>query len=462
MQTLPQRAATPAAKPSIRLVGIGNTGVSVIDRIFLARFGASACSVINTDSRSLTAAVTEDKILLGPQSTRGLGAGGDPELATNAWDESAGSLAELAASADVFFLLGGLGGGTGSACLPRTAAFLRHHGKTVFVLVSLPFEFEGKRRQQQANHALEALQQHADLILTFDNNRLSEVVHSSTPVAEAFLASDQILEQAVTSLSSMLEGEGPAQITASDLIQYLRAHDPCALFGAGHATGSNRAHEAVARALKSPLLQKGRSLFEATSVMVHLSGQADLSYAEVQAALAEVQRFVEDDAAFSFGISTAAAVQSGLTVTILAVTNRIARASAVETPVRVPQPEPEPVDLEPEVETHQPEELVEPESPVAASTPEPLDVPPPGPASSSASEPAPPRDQSELFRAGDIPVVEKSGAAASPRKDPPKPKQETLQFEPVSKGRFDKSEPTIIEGEDLDVPTFLRRKTRLR
>lgn len=440
---------------AVRVIGLGNAGVSLTDRLLLDLGSTVEFVAINTDAKSLTSSVCDNKLIVGQRTTRGLGAGGDPELAAVALDESRDDLRAAVTDTAAVLLLGGLGGGTASGLLPGMARLARESGAFAVAVVTLPFSFEGKRRQAQAETALQELQGAADLVIAFENNRMSELTQPNGPLNETFAESERLLASAVRALIEIIRGKGPMQITLGDLCGYLKGGNPLCLFGLGEATGGNRAHEAVARALRSPLLDRGRNLERCAALLLHAAGPADLSYAEVQAAAAEVAKLTEAHTRIALGISTAAPAGSPLRISLLGI-----EALTLPTPVPAPPPvvsRPAPIPVpalsrEPEPELPEPAQEVE-------SYPTPIEE-----SAEAGDTPAAvtDRDQSELFRVTETPQSPRPLPLSTTRKSAPKIKQETLQFEPVARGRFEKSEPTIIEGEDLDVPTYLRLKIRLK
>lgn len=456
-----QRHSPPPAGPEmpIRAIGLGNAGVSLIDRLVLDLGNLIEFVAINTDVQSLTASVCENKLLVGQKSTRGLGAGGDPELAAAAAAESQSELLAAVEGCPVIFLLGGLGGGTASGLMPDCARLAREKGAFVVSVVTLPFSFEGKRRQHQADATMQALQSGADLVIAFENDRMSELTQPNGPLQETFAESERLLASAVRSLISIIRGRGPMQITLGDLCGYLKGGNPLCLFGLGEATGPNRAHDALTRALRSPLLNRGKNLERCMSLLLHASGPADLSYAEVQIAAAEVAKLTEDHTRIALGISTTAPAGSPLRISLLGIepASQTAAPAPVPRPFVPAKPVPPPVRPTPTVETEPELPPVEPE--FSEESNESIEAAEAGHLEPNNEED---KDQSELFAVPETPQTARPLPPSPTRKPPTKIKQETLQFESVARGRFEKSEPTIIEGEDLDVPAYLRLKIRLK
>ncbi len=421
---------------TVRIIGIGNAGVHLADQLTMAGKLAAEVIAMNTDSQSLASSIASRKIPLGPKSTRGLGAGGDPELGLEAAEESLEDIRLAMEGSDIIFLVAGLGGGTASGAIALVAETAKETGATLFAIVTTPFAFEGRRRAAQAAEALAELSRHATAIIHFKNDRMSELASPKAGIEETFSTSDALLTACVASITGLLRGGGPLPLSLSDILAATKGGTAGALFGRGESSSDNRAHEALERALKSPLLDRGRLLGDSHAVLAHISGPPSLSFAEVSAIMQELSRHTADDAQLFFGVSAHGDSSTPVTVTLL---GNYAGENAAEPSAPVARPRPEPIpEPQPEIEAEQPEPppLIPEEPQVAA---------------------APLEEESVVVKAPIRPVRE-AAKPPGPKPIPPKVKQETLQFEPVARGRFEKSEPTIVEGEDLDVPTFLRMR----
>ena len=396
-------------EPVLRLIGIGNAGVNIADRIAVRASLPLETVALNSDQQSLNASVASRKTALGPMTTHGLGAGGDPEMALEAARESMSELRQSVEGADVVFLCAGLGGGTGSATTPQLAELARANGSLVIAVVTTPFQFEGRRRSQQAQEAMQGIARHADAIVHFENDRMAEITAPRTEAEETFAACDNILFQSVASLTRLISCPGPMAVAVPDLLGVLRSGGGAFLFGSGEAEGGNRAHEALEEALRSPLLDRGRLLHDAKKVLVHLSGPRSLTFAEVAAIMQEISKNTAPTSLLHLGVSVARDDSAPLIVTLIGHCGTAAKIEAV-----APVPKAEPV---------------------------------------RATPPA-------LFAEEAIPSTSPPSTHAEPKTAAPKVKQEDLPLEPIARGRFEKVEPTIVEGEDLDVPTFLRRKLK--
>lgn len=391
--------------PNIRVVGLGGAGCRIIERLIADHFEGVSFVAMNTDTRRLAASSAQEKVQLG---ARGSGAGGDPDVGYAATEESASIIRESFEGAELVFLCVGLGGGTGSGGAPMIANIARQSGATVVALVSLPFSFEHGRREQ-AVVALEQLSQQAQIVVCFENDRMDEVVSESAPASQSFAVADSILCQAIRSLVSMVSGQGELHVGLDELETVLRRADARCLFGYGESDSETRATDALDRALRSPLMNRGQMLSEARDVIIHVAAGPEFSITELRVLMAHAHRHIGENARLHLGVATDLRHGNRLAVTVISATGTDVA------PVRKPAPRHIPVPVE---------RVVEPEAEPFA---EPFETEP------------------ELALAG-----AKKGKA------------EQMQFEPVNRGRFEKSEPTIVDGQDLDVPTFLRKGLRIK
>ena len=425
------RSSTSSAAVTVRIVGIGNAGVHLADRLAMSGEAGTDVVAMNTDVQSLTSSVAPKKLALGTKVTRGLGAGGDREVGYQAAQESLSEIRDAVQDVDLVFLCAGLGGGTASGIAPVVAEIARESGVTVFSLVTTPFSFEGRRRQAQAAEALAALGRQSQAVLHFENDRMTELTGPRSGIEETFAVADEMLVSCVTALGGILQGGAPLPVGLADLLTALGGGSARALFGHGVATGENRAHEALEAALRSPLLDRGRLLNESHAIVAHLSGPPSFAFAEVAAIMRGITKHLADAAAVFFGVTTALDPAAPVRVTILGNYDR-----------------------ETEVDSSAPSRRTERAKPPAEN---PRSVAAPAVPPSDDSKPLFPEPAEPDEKPAPPPRPAPAEPKPRPRTKPaPKPKQETLQFESVVRGRFEKSEPTIVEGEDLDVPTFLR------
>ena len=485
-----QLASQTADHVPIKVVGLGGAGLNVIDRIVLESASPGADLVVmNTDVQSLTSSVANEKVQIGRGVTRGLGAGGDPELGLAAAEESQEEIRKALEGARLVFLCVGLGGGTGSGAAPYVASLAKEHGSLVVVLATTPFSFEGKRRAKQAEEALAPLQAIADAVICFDNDVMGDAVSPKAGIHQAFAAADETISQSVRAISALFTQPGILHIGFDELCAALRPGPGGAgrcLFGFGEAEGDNRAHEALTRALRNPLMDRGRMLEEAHNVLVNVSGGPDMTLNEVQILMESLGKHIGDSTQILFGTSVDARMGGRMAVTVISSAEMAMPSAAAArefVPRIVPAPTPAAV-VAPKVEKHkevavEPEEAVleeaeeeayEPAASAAAAAadddaqggllgmdpePEPVAAAKPAPAVAATARHASPRG-------GRQPRILTTEQDLLPAASAREERQETLQFEPVTRGRFEKSEPTIVDGQDLDVPTFLRRNVKVK
>src|SRR5437764_10932876 len=444
----------------IKIVSVGGAGLNALDRIVLDGLERADVVAINTDVQSLASSVAPHKVQLGRNVTRGLGAGGDPELGYQAAVESTEEIREALADANVIFICAGLGGGTGSGAAPYVAQLAREAGALVIAFVTLPFTFEGKRRNAQAREALARLNEVAHSVVCFENDRMGDMTAPHAGIHQAFATADITISQSVRSIVNLIQRPGLIRIGFDDLLAALRAPHVRCLFGSGEADSDNRAHDALTQALKNPLMDRGRMLADATNVLVQVSGGAGMTLSEVEVLMQELGRHVNEQTQILFGAVVDGKLGDRLTVIIIsslaADEDLISESREGATlsnvfaqPVREQHQRPPPqIHIEPEaaMEPVAHEESISFEQPVSAqATPAAESMP-------GESEPLPVTPHKKAVPHTD----EKAAAKSVPAK------QEILQFEPVTRGRFEKSEPTIVEGEDLDVPTYLRKNIKVK
>jgi cell division protein FtsZ len=417
--------STPVARRLI--IGVGNAGVTVLDHLAVGNPSMQGLMVVNNDSESLAASVVTDRISV-PEGDLGEG--------FVAIDREFGGAVEGAATV---VLCGGLGGETGSFLLPALAILAKSAGITVAACVGMPFSFEGRGKKEAASAALEKLYTVCDAVAVIENDRLSGGTPSTAAVGEAFALSDRTLLASLLTIHRMLSTSGPVKITRSDLKHVLGVPGAITFFGSGSVEGSNRLHEALERALRSPLLNApakttpGSALAGASPVLLLLEGPPDLSFAEVQAAVGEIERIGGERCQIKTGVHADRPSGSPITISVVA-------SSGGERPSDKPvAPRVAEAEVRPEKQS-----VPTYEEPTPTATPQTPKTTPPAPKT--------------------IPQAKPDSAPSNPttpRKTTAKQTQGTLDLDTQQRGRFDKSEPTIVAGEDLDIPTFMRKGIKL-
>jgi cell division protein FtsZ len=451
----------------IKIVSVGGAGLNALDRIVLDGLEGAEVLALNTDVQSLASSVAAHKVQLGRTVTRGLGAGGDPEVGYQAAFESTEEIRDALTGARMIFICTGLGGGTGSGAAPYVAHLAREAGALVLAFATLPFVFEGKRRNAQAREALGRLNEIANAVVCFENDQMGDMVAPHAGIHQAFSKADTTISQSVRSVVNLIQRPGLIRIGFDDLLSALRSRNGRCLFGFGESDSDNRAHDALAQALKSPLMDRGRTLADAARVLVQVAGGPAMTLSEVEVVMKELGRHVNEDTQILFGTAVDGRFGDRLSVTIISSLTAdeglpqskppLSAAPPVweqsqEAPTKV-EVEPEPVSIE-EFQSAETTPIEEPSLAEVETTSAPSVEPVPSALEVlDTSEPAVTAPRREPAPAREEKVsTEKSMQA----------KQEVLQFEPVNRGRFEKSEPTIVEGEDLDVPTYLRKKIKVK
>jgi cell division protein FtsZ len=457
----------------IKIVSVGGAGLNALDRIVLDGLERADVVAVNTDVHSLTSSVATRKVQLGRSVSRGLGAGGDPDVGYQAALESADEIREALTDASVIFICAGLGGGTGSGAAPYIAQAAREAGALVIAFVTLPFGFEGKRRNAQAREALARLTEFAQAVVCFENDRMGDLSPPQAGIHQAFAMADITISQSVRSIVNLIQQPGLIHIGFDDLLAALNTCNSRCLFGYGESDSDNRAHEALTQALKNPLMDRGRMLADATNVLVQIAGGPSMTLSEVEILMQELGRHVSDQTQILFGAAVDARLGDRLSVTIISslsaedeadlpqahpTANNASAASSIREQYEDAAPEGEIQPEEPAVEVQLVEETIPFEEPVAA------EAAPPATPVSTESPVIPTRngEPEHAMRTEEEKSVSRDEEKGPAEKSSAPAKQEVLQFEPVTRGRFEKSEPTIIEGEDLDVPTYLRKHVKVK
>ncbi|HVT72330.1 MAG TPA: cell division protein FtsZ [Lacunisphaera sp.] len=399
----------------IKLVGIGGGGSNAVDRLKMENLDRLQLAVINTDFKALSTSPVQDKVLIGTTLTRGLSAGGDPEIGRKAAEADADKIAEVVKGTDLVFLVAGLGGGTGSGAAPVVAEIAAEAGATVVAFVTMPFSFEGGRRRKQAEEALAELRRACDAVIPLANDMLLQANSESTSVLDSFARADEWMGRGVKSIWAMLSRTGLINVDFTALRQVFQQRGGKTLFGLGVGAGENPAQAALDDLKQCPLLHTPEFARKADRLLVNITGGADLSLARVNELMTAITEEFGREAHVVMGAAIDEALQGRVEICVIGTTDLGGRNFA-----RRPAPP-----------THR--------------KPEPRHA-------GAAAEPAPhvrttvTTDESRTTRAVAVHT--------------PGPKQEEFGFqgEPAeNRGSFDKSDRNLFEGQDLDVPTFLRK-----
>ena len=385
-----------SGQPAVRIIAVGNAGDALLSALGAAEFAGAQFAAVNTDAAALAASVAPVKIHLENKLFRGLGSGGDPERGRVLAEEQFSTLKSACEGANVVFILAGLGGGAGSGISPILAKAAHEAGALVLAFVTLPFECEGNRREAQAHAALEQLKAAADGVICLPSQKIFKLIDENSTLVETFQVTGGFLIEGVRGVWSLLTRPGLIQVHFGDLCALIRDRHAENAFAFVEASGPGRAREVAEKILNHPLLDEGRALAESDAVLVSLTAGKDLTMAEVNRVMEQVKRQCSQ-AQIIMGAAVDGTIKEKLCVTIIAA-----------------------------------KQHGQPTSVTARGENRPL-------ASAAAGHREP-----SLTRTR----ARKPGAKAV---------QTQLPLTIISKGRFDKSEPTLHRGEDLDVPTFIRR-----
>lgn len=566
MIEFPQDSQNTIPTSSVKIVGLGGAGANMLDRVALDGLDGAELLALNTDIRTLSGSVAGERIQLGRNLTKGLGTGGDPDLGNQAVLEAEDELRAALKGRKIVFICVGLGGGTGSGAAPIVARIAREEGAFVVMFATMPFVFEGRRRREQAETALNELAVLSNALVTFDNSRMGELVLAKQGIHEAFAAADRMISESIKAVIRLVVRPGLINIGLDDLMSALRTTRSRCLFGSGIARGKDRAQKALRNALSSPLLDEGALLEDAETVLVHLCGGEDLTLFEIELLMESLSKYVPKKAHVLFGAAIDPSMNDQLSITLVSSLPEerlrqlqprgeagaaIATVSSLEPSVGfdaeeekpelevVPEPEPEVVEVveksipesEPEMisitapgvdddswlqtsekeevaevpeevsekteekdeekdeeeaddeesgffaepeseeESEEPEEEVveakadqsdDEEAPFAESDgdtkPTKSPIPKPNKAESAKRKYREPKTGEDEIFDSEL-DGEEENSDEKPAKKPGDPQGE-LSFEGGPRGRFEGASPSVFEGEDLDVPAFLRKKRK--
>jgi len=327
----------------IKVVGIGGGGVNAVNRMVEAGLRGVEFVAVNTDAQTLLMSDAEVKLDIGRETTRGLGAGSDPEVGRRAAEEHRDEMEELLKGSDMIFITAGEGGGTGTGGAPVVAELARKAGALTIGVVTRPFGFEGRKRATQADLGISELKKAVDTLIVVPNDRLLQVSDPHTPIVDAFRMADQVLYQGVEGITSLITTPGLINLDFAD-VKAVMLGAGSALMGIGHGSGEDRAEEAAKAAVSSPLLES--SIEGARGVLLSIAGPTDLKLHEVNKAADAITRVAHPDANIIFGAVVDDALGEEVRVTVIAAgfdkiverAGREGRLSRIlEEPVSIPE-----------------------------------------------------------------------------------------------------------------------------
>lgn len=428
---------------AIKVVGIGGAGSNAVDRLKMENLERLQLAVINTDYQALSTSPVQEKVLIGTGVTRGLGAGGDPDLGCDAADADREKIAAVVKDHDLIFLVAGMGGGTGSGAAPIVAEEATAAGALVIAFVTLPFSFEGGRRAKQAEEGLAALRRVCDAVIPLPNDVLLQEAEEGETALDSFARADAWVGRAVRSLWSMLFRTGLINLDFATLRQAFQQRGGKTLFGLGNGSGENAVQDALESLKLCPLLATPEFARKADRILVNIVGGTDLTLAKVNEIMTAVTDQYGRDSHVIMGAVIDEGLQNQVEICVIGTTDAGARSIH-------PRRSPAPSRARP---ASAPTAAPAAGSP-GTTAPLPLPVEASGASAGSASH----------LLAG-LPNSAAAPARPAPAKPgmPPVPTaQDEFSFgELESRGFFDKTDRNLFEGQDLDVPTYLRRGIKI-
>lgn len=382
------------------VVGVGDGGGHCVIRMSETWRNGPDIAFINTDVKALSACPVGRCIPIGKTTAHGLGTAGDATMGRLAAEENIEEIQELLSQYDFVFMVGGLGGGTAGGTMPLIAQIAGKAGIITLCFVTMPFKFEGDRKRLSAEEALRVLRQAADTVVCLPNDRLQELADPNLPVESAFRITDEIVAAGVHAMWRLLTQDGVINLNFADVRELFERSGGTCGYGYAEGRGPARATDALQALLDSPLLAKGRQISEALGVLVSITGGPDLTLAEVQGIMGQIQAMTRTNAKFFFGALVDPAWRDRISITVL-VTEHWLEDREGKIPAR---------DTAHDLITN-----VRPDSAEAADT-----------------------------ATGNTDI-----------------EQTEIPFEAAGKGRFEKVEPTFYRGQDLDIPTYIRRGLNL-
>lgn len=410
---LPQPSADAMADRSIsiKVVGVGGAGSNAVDRLKMDSLDRLRLAAINTDLQALNSSPVEEKVLIGSSVTRGLGAGGDPAIGVEAAESDREKIAEVVRGCDLVFLIAGMGGGTGSGAAPVVADVASEAGALVIAFATTPFSFEGARRAKQAEEGMMDLRHSCDAVIALPNDLLLQEAADGETALDSFARADDWIGRAVRSVWAMLFRTGLINLDFATLRQAFQTRGGKTLFGLGSGEGEHAAEDAVKSLDMCPLLATPEHSRKADRLLVNIVGGTELTLAKVNEIMGAVTERYGRESHVIMGAVIDEDLQGRLEICVIGTSDIGGRRSAAQRErTRTPFPA------------------------VAGA------AKPKAPAKPTAPQPKPAGRQAEPMLAG-MDEQDEFG----------------FQGSPDNRGRFERTDRNLFEGQDLDVPTYLRR-----
>ena len=299
----------------IKVVGVGGGGNNAVNRMIEDKMGGVEFIAINTDVRDLSKSLAETKIQIGEKLTKGLGAGGNPDIGEKSAEETKDEVARALSGADMVFITAGMGGGTGTGAAPMIAEISKGLGILTVGVVTKPFDFEGKKRMSNAERGVSELRKSVDTLVIIPNQKLLSIIDKKTTLIESFRKADEVLRQGVQGISDLISKPGVINLDFAD-VKAVMQDKGLAHMGIGHGTGENKAEMAAQAAIQSPLLET--KIDGAKSVLINFSGDANLGLLEADSAANLIRESIDPEAEIFFGTTINDDLKDEVVVTVIA------------------------------------------------------------------------------------------------------------------------------------------------
>jgi cell division protein FtsZ len=397
----------------IKVVGVGGGGGNAVNRMINEGLGGVEFISVNTDNQALMLSKAKIRVRIGDKLTRGLGAGGNPEIGRKAAEESADELYEVLRGADMIFIACGMGGGTGTGASPVVAQIAKELGSLTIGVVTRPFTFEGSKRQQSAEAGIEALKGQVDTLIVIPNDRLAQIADKRATLQQAFSLADDVLRQGIQGISELITVPALINLDFAD-VRTIMSEGGAALMAVGRAVGDDRARKAAEAAIASSLLDV--TIDGARGILFNITGGPDMTLFEINEAAAIIKESAHPEVNLIFGAQVDEGMGDEVRITVIATGfehSRVARRIDAQTqmPIRQPVQQPRPA----QQQQPAPQQRLTP-PPQQEAQPQEIQRPAP-----QVQQPMPP--------------------PLTPQQRPEPPQQ-----------------PTIYDQDDIEIPTFLRKR----
>jgi cell division protein FtsZ len=417
----------------VKIIGVGTAGSNIVEQMLQTDLAELSLGLIHTHARVLQQHSVPHRLLIGVNRSHGLGTGGDAEVARAMAETDYSQITELVAGNELIFIVAGLGGGTGTGAAPVVAKAAKEAGALVIAIVATPFDFEGDRRNKQAQFGLQNLRSAADALICLPNQKLYQMLQGAPTILEAFAGTNALLVQGIRGIWQMLTRPGLINVDFAYLCSSLRGRHTESLLARAEAAGPNRASQLIERLLSNPVLEGGAALAEVDQVLVSLMGAQSLSIAEITTIMERLKRETDAELVFGTAIDPTSIDQVALTL----IASKYGKSPG--------QPV---IDAGTHAIRHTTDTISSSDSALVENE----TAPRPAPRFIAPPPESTPQKARELLQKQPVSRLRRGAS---------KWKQEMLALEIVSRGRFEKSEPTIHRGADLDVPTYIRKNTPL-